>query len=149
MSEQKNSTRRRWTILGGVFVIVLLCIACLAFVITQFREEITAYSWVQIANDGELTEDSEMVCDDSQAEQFSLMFLGRYGEDVELSIDAVEQDDDRIHMTGELKMADRTQTYEAYFYVQNGGTGFLGMLGCVERIEQVEPDAMPTTYLGG
>ncbi len=149
MSEQGKSTRRPWIILGGVFAVVLLCIACLLFVITQFREELTANAWVQLVNDGELDDETEMICADSQAEQFSQVFLTRYGEEVELDIKSVEQEDDRIHMTGELQVDDRTQTYEAFFSVQNGGTGFLNMLGCVEKIEQVEPDIIPITFLGG
>lgn len=160
MAEVERRSSRTWVIVGGLLAVVLACVVLFFFMVSQYGDAMTAYAWVQNANssDGNL---NDMLCEDApQAERFNVAFRSRYGSGARLnvSLSEFEQEDDHVRLSGDIEfeviIAGETQTesedFEAIFYLGEGdGNGFLGLLGCIERIEQIEPDTIPKSYFGG
>ncbi len=150
MSEKTSTTNRTWLI-GGIFLfVILLCVACFVFMVFQYRSAITAYAWVQIANDGQANEANDMICEGSQAEIFGDAFHARYGDSIKITVSNFEESDRKVTFEGALEIDGDESDYQATFHISDdNGRGFLGLFGCVERIELVDPDTMPIDYFGG
>lgn len=136
-------TNIRLWVLGTVLIVVLFLLACLLFAVNRYRSALSAYAWIQ---DGEA-----VTCDDSQAQYLTRAFQARYGEDVSLSITSVEQETDTVHVFGNLQRSDsrRKSSYEAIFTLGDDEIGFLGLIRCVQHIEQLKPDPLPQPFWGG
>lgn len=142
--------RNRTWIIGGLLVLVVVCFACFAFMITQYKGSLAAYSWIRSANNSELNQENSMLCEGSQAEQFGAVFLERYGRNVQISLSSLDEDEQEIHIRGEITIRDaRPEDYEAIFTLGDKSTGFLGLLKCVDTIQQLQPHPLPYFTLGG
>ncbi|NDJ86434.1 MAG: hypothetical protein GYB66_11140 [Chloroflexi bacterium] len=147
-----GTSQRRWLLYIGAsaLLIVLVCIGCLGFTLTQYSDAITAYAWVQAANNGEADDAHEVICEGSQAALFGAVFYARYGEDAEIRITGFEsEEENKVRMEGEIIVEDDTLDYEAIYTIGDGNHGFLGLLDCVVFIEQIQPEPLPRPIWGG
>lgn len=155
MSDQPSTSKtlNRGCIIGitAVSVVFLLCVGVLAFVILQYRSSLTVHQWVQTANAGDAaSQRNEYVCPESQAHRFGQLLYARYTRDIEIVINSVDENDDQVHVKGSITIQDDESDYEAILHIKNGGIGFLGVMGCVEYIEQLQPDLIPPpSFVGG
>jgi hypothetical protein len=135
----------------AVSVIFLLCVGVLAFVVLQYRSSLTVYQWEQNANAGDASNQrNEYVCPESQAQRFGQLLYARYTRDIEININSVDETDAQVHVKGHITIQGNESDYEAILHIKNGGVGFLGVMGCVERIEQLQPDLIPPpSFVGG
>jgi hypothetical protein len=151
MAETQNKQNRNWLVVGGVIGFVLLCVAGLFFVASQYRNAMTAYAWIQDANSTS-ADLNEMLCEDAaQARRFNVAFNNRYGTGarIDINLSEFEQEDDHVRFVGDIVFEDDTQDFEAVFHLGDGdGNGFLGLLGCIDRIEQIQPDTIPQQFWG-
>lgn len=151
MTESQSSRNQIGLVAGGVIALGLVCVAGLVFVAAQYGPAMTAYAWIQDANSTSADLD-DMLCDDAaQAQRFNIAFSNRYGNGarIDISLSDFEQDDDRVRFVGEIVTDDETEDFEALFYMGDGdGNGFLGLLGCIERIEQLQPNTIPQEFWG-
>lgn len=155
MSDQSSASTAlsRGCIIGivAVSVIFLLCVGVLAFGILHYRSSLTVHQWVQTANAGDASSQrNEHVCPESQARRFGQQLYARYTRNIEIIINSVEEDEEQVHVKGSITIQGNESDYEAILHVKNGGVGFLGVMGCVEHIEQLQPDLIPPpSFVGG
>jgi hypothetical protein len=148
-AEKATSFNRVWLLGSVVFVIVLLCLSCLVFMVARYKVTLAAYAWVGSVNNDKVTAASDMICKGSQAEQFSKVFAKRYGRGVKLSLTKFEERDNQVRLEGQMQTRSGRANYEAVFYMGGQRAGMLGLLRCVERIEQRRPDLLPISNWGG
>lgn len=146
-----SSSSRTWLVIGGVLALVLICIVGLIFVVNQYRDAMTAYAWVQAATDsnGDL---DDLICEDAaQAERFNTVFRNRYaGQDISINLEDFEQNDNEVLFEGEILFTNDKDDFAMRFIIGEGGNnGFLGLFGCIEYIEQLEPENIPQPFWGG
>jgi hypothetical protein len=140
-------------ILGGVVIIcVLLCCGCSA-VVASTPEFIIGF-WTGMAGSGgasDTTTTFGIVCDGSQAEDYSLDFDTRYPSTTAMSVNMVKADStgvsqaefrsgqsldsDKVYdVTGTVTSLNGTEDYNAYF-VMGDDPAFFGIFGsCIEGI---------------
>lgn len=145
---KRNNTARTCLLLFGCVSIatVVIC-GCFLFLFFQFRETIVATMWIQIASDDntltfEDADDLDIICPGSQAERFTAEFQLRYPQGVDIILDdetSMESSGDGVGFQGTLtdNATGEIETYEAVFYTSSSDG--LPILGCVERIEQLQP----------
>lgn len=146
-----SSTSRTWLIVGGILLVVLFCLASLVFVVNRYRDAMTAYAWVQSATDPN-ADLNELLCDEApQAERFNVTFRNRYADqDIRINLQDFEQNDNEVLLEGEIEFNNDKDDFSARFIIGEGGnSGFLGLFGCIERIEQLEPENIPQPFWGG
>lgn len=151
-SSQTNSSgrSRSWVFGGAVLVIVVLCLACVVFGVIQYKTSLSAYAWIRAANNATLDKPLDAICEGSQAALFTTAFVERYGKEVEISLSGLEEGDNQVLVKGNISVkGQRSKAYEATFYTGEKSMGFLGTLRCIERIEQVSPDPLPSVNFGG
>lgn len=151
MAESQQRGNRSWLIGGGVIGFVLLCVAGLFFIASQYRTSMTAYAWIQDANSSAADLNS-MLCENAApARRFNIAFTNRYGAGarIDINLSEFDQTDDQVRFVGEIVFDDETEDFEAVFTMGDGdGNGFLGLLGCIERIELLQPDTIPQQFWG-
>lgn len=144
-----SSQKRGWVIGGVILVIVLLCIGCFLVMTLQYTSTISAYAWVQNANDGKVGQPSDLVCQNSQAEAFGRIFQQRYGNSIKITISSFEETDDNTVFEGRIELGEDRLDYEARYYFGEEKGGFLGLINCVEKIELSKPSTLPVNHWGG
>ncbi|PJF43055.1 MAG: hypothetical protein CUN55_09315 [Phototrophicales bacterium] len=141
---------RTWQVLGGILILLLLCLASLVFVVNRYRSAMTAYAWVQSTTDTS-ADLNELLCKEApQARRFNTAFRSRYaGQDLRIDLKDFEQNGNEVILSGEIIIEDDKDDFEARFLIGEGNTGFLGLFGCIEYIELSEPNIIPQHFLGG
>ncbi len=146
-----STTSRTWLIMGGILVIALICLASLLFVVNRYQNAMTAYAWVQSATDSS-TNLNELLCADApQARRFNTAFRNRYArQNISIDLQNFEQNDREVILEGNIEIDGERDDFRTRFIIgEDGNTGFLGLFGCIERIEQLEPTVIPQPYWGG
>ncbi len=155
MSNQSStSTSLNRGCIGGIMavsIIVLACIGVIAFIALQHRSSLTVDQWVQAANEGDAASArNEFVCPDSQALRFGELLYARYSKDIQIKIVRIDETEEEVvQVEGNITIRGEESEYEAILHVKNGDVGFLGIMGCVEQIDQLKPNRIPSTFLGG
>jgi hypothetical protein len=139
----------RWIVLIVVGAGLLAAIGTGLWLLNEYQETATAYAWIQQANDGAADQGGDMICENSPAISYGRMFYFRYGKDIQLTSTDFEEEGTRVRVKGRLDVAGNESDYEAVLHINRGEGGFFGLLGCVTRIEQLQPDILPPPRIFG
>ncbi len=128
---------------ASIFLCILVCCCCIVVVGYSLREVVPAMFWVTMVNQDQLNDASTLniVCPDSQAEQFTLQFQQTYP-NAEISMDnrnEIEGSDNMAIIKGTLKADGVEFPYEAEFITDPDGPKFFVLFHCITEIRQISP----------
>ncbi len=149
----KRTGRRNCLLfLGCSALAVIIVCGCLFGVTYSFREVVVVTMWIQVAEGGGANGltfndayELEIVCPDSQAEEFTRAFEIQYPQGALITLSNNTQlsaDNGAVAVEGTItdNRPDSTaQVYEATFYIAQDKGGVIPFLGCIDRIEQTRP----------
>lgn len=128
-------------VLGLTLVCCLACGGVLAYVALTNKPAVPAVAWIQLAGQGDADQTAGIVCEDSAAETFSVLFALVPGVS-NVSIDGdnytIDNDNNLFRTSGEITYANGTVPYEFEFVIDPDGPGAsLGPFGCITEIRDL------------